>query len=214
MSLAAVSPSLQRRTACWKGLGRADRLGETFRRSLVLGARGCLGGSEKRESIACEAALLEAGVVRRIRSGWAALDPCAAKSRSSSLRCGCAAGWLGVLDMLRWAVHDGDIRRIWQSGVRVSGDGRSRSSPSDRELMVVYLQGWRAFMDADRSCNGNWSEVQRRHSYMLRVPKICLPGTEHLVVIAQDIRSRTSATLRHATAVHCNPRLGTFALQL
>jgi hypothetical protein len=151
--------------------------------------------SEKRESIACEASLLEGPPVRRTLNGWASVDLRGAKSRSSSFRCGCAAGWLGVLDMLRWAVHDGDMRRIWQSGVRVSGDGRSRSSPSDRELMIVYSQGWWAVGDADWSRNGNWSEVRLRDSCMLRVPKICLPSTGHFVVTAQDIRSRTSTTL-------------------
>jgi hypothetical protein len=59
--------------------------------------------------------------------------------KGSSLRLDFGAGWGGVLDMLRWAVHGGDIRLmlcVWRSGVRVREDGRSRSSPSDRELMV------------------------------------------------------------------------------
>jgi hypothetical protein len=43
-----------------------------------------------------------------------------------------------VLDMLRRAIHDGDVRLmlcVLHSGVRARDDGRSRSSPSDRELM-------------------------------------------------------------------------------
>jgi hypothetical protein len=34
-------------------------------------------------------------------------------------------------------VHDAGVRLIWQSGVRMMGDGRSKSSPSERELMVM-----------------------------------------------------------------------------
>jgi hypothetical protein len=89
--------------------------------------------------MACEASFLGVGTTRRIGSRCASVGSCDAVSDPSSRRCGCAAGWLDVLDMLRWAVHDGDIRLIWQSGVRVRAEGRSRSSPSDRELMAVCL---------------------------------------------------------------------------
>jgi hypothetical protein len=59
--------------------------------------------------------------------------------KGSSLRLDCGAGWGVVLDMLRRAVHEGDIRLmlcVLHSGVRAREDGRSRSSPSDRELIV------------------------------------------------------------------------------
>jgi hypothetical protein len=105
-----------------------------------VGGPRCLGMPEKRESMACEALVLwGAGATRRTVNVSACAGSCGGVSLSSSCRCGCAAGWLGVLDMHRWAVHDGDIRLIWQSGVRVRVVGRSSSSPIDREAMIVYV---------------------------------------------------------------------------
>jgi hypothetical protein len=105
-----------------------------------VGGPRCLGMPEKRESMACEALVLgRLGATRRTVNGSACVGFCEGVSFSSSCRCGCAAGWLGVLDMHRWAVHDGEIRLIWESGVRVRAEGRSSSSPSDRELMAVYV---------------------------------------------------------------------------
>jgi len=57
--------------------------------------------------------------------------------------------------------HDGGVRRIWHSGVRARGVGRSRSSPSERELMLVPCARWPMIRDAGQIRNGGLGEQPR-----------------------------------------------------
>lgn len=54
---------------------------------------------------------------------------------SCESRCGCAAR-VGVCDMKRWVVHSGAICLV------VNEDGRSKSSPKDREAISAVKILW------------------------------------------------------------------------
>jgi hypothetical protein len=60
-------------------------------------------------------------------------------SKSSSLRAGCARR-RGVVDITRCVIHDGAVRLMHcvddVCDMRAKEDGRSRSSPSDREAIL------------------------------------------------------------------------------
>lgn len=62
------------------------------------------------------------------------------KPLSSSFNRGCA-DWLDELDILRCALHDGIVRRRLcgheDCGMRAEVDGRSKSSPSEREAIAM-----------------------------------------------------------------------------
>jgi hypothetical protein len=98
--------------------------------------------SPKRESILVEVSSWDGrGAVNRTGAFRGSSDR-EAKLNGSSLLFGCAAGWGGVLDMLRCALHAGAICLmvcVWYNGVRAMEDGRSKSSPNDRELIFVEL---------------------------------------------------------------------------
>jgi hypothetical protein len=147
--------SLKRAPKTWLFLAaRTSSLDDDWGRgAYCVGRERWEGWSAKRESTPLDASLRDVWV-RRMRGRWepvccccrcGSTACCVGKSRSSASRWGWAASWIGVLDILRWAVHEGDIRAIlvvWQSGVRVMDDGRSNSSPRHRELMLLYVSNW------------------------------------------------------------------------